>query len=98
MKLSLRTLIVVFGIGVLSNGFALVEPSRPALANLDARQKELVRSLPAEKRHAAAELRNRLPQAQIDFDEITASPKRICTTAGFLTGANGVGRAVSEAS
>ena len=93
-----RSLIAVFALGIVSNALAVVEPSRPALTNLDARQKEPGRSLPAEKRHAAAELRNRLPQAQIDFDEITASPKRICTTAGFLTGANGVGRAVSEAS
>src|SRR5437762_5999173 len=93
-----RRVIAVFAFGALSNAFAVVEPSRPALTNFDARQKELVRSLPAGKRQAATALRERLPQAQIDFDEITGSPKRVAATDGFLTGPNGIGRAVSEES
>src|SRR5213075_927117 len=93
-----QRVIEVFALGVLSNAFAVVEPSRPALTNFDGRQKELVRSLPAGKRQAATALRERLPQAQIDFDEITGSPKRVAATDGFLTGPNGIGRAVSEES
>ncbi|HXJ58482.1 MAG TPA: M36 family metallopeptidase, partial [Verrucomicrobiae bacterium] len=54
--------------------------------------------MPAEKRDAANKLRERLTQAQIDFDEITGSPKRISAAHGFLTGPNGIGGAVSEKS
>ena len=96
MKLSRRTVVVVFAIGALSNALAILEPSRPALANFDVRQRQFGLRVPAEKVHAAAKLRERLPEAQIDFDEITSSPKRIATTRGFLTAPNGVGRAASE--
>src|SRR5438094_975655 len=98
MKLSCRIAVVVFVFGVLSNAFAVVEPSRPALANFDLRQRQLVLRVPAGKLHAADGLREKLPEAQIDFDEITGSPKRIAATRGFLTGPNGVGGAVSEES
>src|SRR5881396_3106299 len=98
MKLSRRTVAVVFAIGALSNALAILEPSRPALGNFDVRQRQFGLRVPAEKVHAAAKLRERLPEAQIDFDEITSSPKRIATTRGFLTAPNGVGRAASEES
>src|SRR5437867_3410829 len=98
MKLSCRTVVVVFAIGALSNAFGIVEPFRPALTNSDVRQRQLGLRVPAENVHAAVKLRERLPETQIDFDEITGSPKRIATTRGFLTGPNGIGRAVSEGS
>src|SRR6058998_1915746 len=97
-KISRRTVAAAFAFGVLLNAFAVVEPSRPALRNFDVRQKEVVLRVPAERREAAAKLRERLPQAQIDFHEITGSPKRVAATDGFLTGPNGIGRAVSEGS
>src|SRR5262245_2981688 len=96
MKISRLTVVAVVVIGAVSEAFALVEPTRPALANFDARQRELVRPPRGEQRQAASKLREQAPQAQIDFDEITGSPKRIASATGFLTGPNGVGRAVSE--
>jgi len=98
MKFSRRTVVVLFAIGALSNAFGIVEPFQPALTNFDVRQRQFGLRVPAEKVHAAAKLRERLPEAQIDFDEITSSPKRIATTRGFLTAPNGVGRAVSDRS
>src|SRR5438093_5547097 len=98
MKLSCRIAVVGFAFGVLSNAFAVLEPSRPALTNFDVRQSKVVLPVPEERRAAAARLRQRLPQAQIDFHEITGSPKWIAAADGFLTGQNGLGRAVSEES
>ncbi len=80
----------------LPNARAALQPSRPALPNIDARPRTMVQLPAAERSQAAAKLRERVPQAQIDFDEITGSPKRIAATRGFLTGLNGVGGAVSE--
>src|SRR5438445_912487 len=98
MKIPCRMVVVVFAFGTLSISFAIVEPSRPALTNFDVRQSKVVLPVPEERRAAAARLRQRLPQAQLDFHEITGSPKRVAATDGFLTGPNGVGRAVSEES
>lgn len=42
-----------------------------------------------------AELRAQVPNAAVDFDEITGAPKLISAQDGFLTGAAGQGRAVS---
>src|SRR5437899_2838416 len=98
MKIPCQIVVVVFAFGALSIAFAIVEPSCPALTNLDVRQKEVVLRVPAERREAAAKLRERLPHAQIDFHEITGSPKRVAAMDGFLTGPNGIGRAVSEES
>src|SRR5262245_54418625 len=98
MKISRRTVVAVVVIGVFSEAFAIVEPSRPALANFDVRHREVIRPVPGEKRRAAARLREQAPQAQIDFDQITGSPKRISCASGFLTGPDGIGRAVSQES
>src|SRR5205809_7338164 len=96
MKIPCRIVIVVFGFGTLSICFAVLEPSRPALTNFDVRQSKVVLPVPEERRAAAARLRQRLPQSQLGFHEITGSPKWIAAADGFLTGPNGVGRAVSE--
>ena len=96
MEMFRRIAVVVSAFGLVSNAVALVEPSRPALTNIESRQKEITWPAPAEKRHAAAKLSERIPQVQIEFEEITGSPKRISTTRGLLTGPNGIGRAVSE--
>src|SRR5207249_1655068 len=96
MHLSRRIAVVAFTIYIASNSFAVIEPSRPALTNFDLRQQENVLRVPAKKREAALQLQRRIPQAVIDFDEITGSPRRVATTYGFLTGPNGVGGAVSE--
>src|SRR6266581_534561 len=96
MKIPCRMVVVVFAFGTLSISFAVVEPSRPALTNFDVRQSKVVLRVPEERRAAAARLRQRLPQVQIDFHEITGSPRRITAADGFLTGPNGVGRAVSQ--
>ena len=43
----------------------------------------------------AAQLRTRLPEAQVDFDQITGAPKFIRARNGFLTDEDGRGRAVN---
>ena len=43
----------------------------------------------------AAELRDRVPGLQIDFDEIRATPKRIASASAFLSGPGGQGGSIS---
>jgi hypothetical protein len=49
------------------------------------------------QRAAAATLRNRLPNAQIEPSRFTRSPRLVTAERGFLTGVNGTGGAISAA-
>lgn len=76
--------------------YAFRAPDRPALPNLDSRQKPGAperKPLPAQAAAAQA-LRSTLPGARVDFDRVTGTPKFATGGSSFLTGQNGVGKAV----
>src|SRR6266481_4710750 len=81
---------------VASNARAFLPPERPLLPNFDKR----VPSQPppaglSESLAALEKLRARLPGARVDFDPVTGAPKMVSGGEGFLSGVNGVGKAVS---
>ncbi len=49
------------------------------------------------QRDAATTLKQRVPDAQVDYDGVTSSPAWVRSVHGFLTGPNGSGRAISSA-
>src|SRR2546425_956704 len=75
---------------------AFKEPAHETPANFDRRQPRANPAPSPERAAALAQLRERLPQLQIDFDEIRGTPKRIAAADGFLSGANGQGRALAS--
>src|SRR5712671_1594747 len=82
-----------------ANGFAFLPPDRPALPNIDRRTDgTLTNPVVSSNRQAAVErLRTRLPQAQVEFDQVSGAPKYISAGGQFLSGPNGQGKAVSAA-
>jgi Fungalysin metallopeptidase (M36)/Bacterial Ig domain/Immunoglobulin domain/Immunoglobulin I-set domain/Fungalysin/Thermolysin Propeptide Motif len=82
-----------------SASFAQSAPKRPLLPNFDQRAlpAPAAESASAEQKAAAEHLRALVPQVKVDFDPVTGAPKCVAATDGFLTGANGAGKAVSAA-
>ncbi|MFN7141567.1 MAG: hypothetical protein ACK4UN_19750, partial [Limisphaerales bacterium] len=91
---SLAVLLAAVCCLVLTNSaFGFREPDRPVLPNFDKRQQRQA-DLPQEKKNAVGKLKQRLPQARIDFDEIVGAPRHIHGGDRFLTGPNAQGGAV----
>jgi hypothetical protein len=98
--------ICVFGL-CLPGARAFISPKTEPLKNYDKRD-ELSRQTPDKRAsltapgtarsEAAAALQSRVPQVRIKEDKILGTPRHIAATHGFLTGAGGRGKAVSEAS
>jgi hypothetical protein len=82
-----------------ASGHASLASERPSLPNFDKRatQAQGGEVVSGEQQAAAAQLRTLLPQARVDFDPVTGAPKMVAATDGFLSGANGMGKAVSAA-
>jgi hypothetical protein len=74
---------------------AFLPSSRKPLPDIDRRGEPLA-SVPEAQKAAAAIVQGRVPGAQVDFDRVTGAPKFIASSDGFLTGPEGVGRAVSS--
>lgn len=73
--------------------WAFQQPVREQLPNFDKRQSqsEATNAEPAAKIAAAARVRGAKPDARIDYDAVTGSPKWIGSPSGFLTGPAGNG-------
>ncbi|MEI6393082.1 MAG: M36 family metallopeptidase [Verrucomicrobiota bacterium] len=82
-----------------ANSHASKAPERPALPNFDQRADKPggMETVSGEQRAAVEQLRALLPQVRVSFDLVTGAPKMVAATDGFLSGANGVGKAVSAA-
>ncbi len=78
--------------------FAATIPDREPLPNFDSREKSAAAAPPTGTRKKAREsLRSRLPEVDVDFDEVSGAPKFIRSPRGFLSGRNGSGGAISAA-
>ncbi|MSU59588.1 MAG: hypothetical protein EXS35_15715, partial [Pedosphaera sp.] len=78
---------------------AATAPSTPQLSDFDKRQSAAVsEDVDASRAAAAMRLRNNVPGLKVDFDSITRAPKDVSSADGFLTGANGAGRALGPGS
>lgn len=75
--------------------FAAQPQPSPPLTNFDVRLP--APASPPGYNAALAHLRDDIPDARIHLDKITGSPAWITSPRGFLTGANGVGRAIPPA-
>ncbi len=73
--LSRALFIPVIMLGVL-RGWAFLPPAQTRLPNIDLRGAAGVdaAAVTVEQRAAAAELRSRLPNVRVDFDEVTGAP------------------------
>jgi uncharacterized repeat protein (TIGR01451 family) len=96
MMFRLRFLSVfLFSLANVALGF--VQPAKPSLPDFD--QRGGAASAPEvvspEQRRAVKQLQGRLPHAQVEFDPVTGGPKSVWSGREFLTGSNGLGRAVS---
>jgi hypothetical protein len=78
---------------------ASVAPKTDPLPNFDKRALPPAggAAVTAEQAAAAEQLRARLPQVQISFDRLIGAPKMVAASDGFLTGPNGLGKAVVAA-
>jgi len=73
----------------------VLPPASPQLTNYD---KRIPITPDASSRPAfATSFQSKLPDAKVDFDVITGSPKWIRREQGFLTGPAGEGKAISPA-
>ena len=72
---------------------AAAYPTRAHLPDFDSRVQNASPQTPASVDHAPAlaNLKARVPDVKVDFDEITGSPAWIRSEQGFLTGTNGGG-------
>src|SRR6266540_1214998 len=71
------------------------QPFGGRLENFDRRER--VAAVPPGRAQALARLQGELPEARVEFDEVTGAAKFVRAHDGFLSGANGVGRAVPAA-
>src|ERR1051325_10228685 len=78
---------------------ALLPPARDLLPNFDKRGegRPPEETVSAEQRGAVEQLRARLPKARVDFDSTIGAPKWISAGEEFLSGTNGVGKAITAA-
>ena len=86
-KLITRTLLAALALVSFSfRSHAVVTPEHGSLTNLDKRVTEQPKAALTPERTAALDkARRRIPDLQIDFDDIIASPKWIRSQKGFLT-------------
>jgi uncharacterized repeat protein (TIGR01451 family) len=91
----LAAVLLAIAVVFLPEARAFKQPGHETPANFDRRQLRPNPTLSPERSAALAQLRERLPQLQIDFDEIRGTPKRIAAADGFLSGPNGQGRALA---
>src|SRR5207253_525947 len=77
-----------------NNSLASIAPQRPMLPDFDKRNP---RPPMAAQKAAAQYLTSLLPQARVDFEPLLGTPKLVSVSEGFLTGVNGIGKAVSTA-
>jgi uncharacterized repeat protein (TIGR01451 family) len=71
------------------------QPFGGRLENFDRRER--IASAPPGRAQSLARLQRALPEARVEFDEVTGAAKFVRAHDGFLSGANGVGRAVPAA-
>ncbi|HZQ48164.1 MAG TPA: hypothetical protein VFC07_14200, partial [Verrucomicrobiae bacterium] len=83
-----------------AHAFALPSQAEVELSNFDKRLENIHPSAASAMDHrtALANLRGRLPEARVDFDELIGSPKWISSPHGFLTGPDGHGGGISARS
>ena len=81
----------------LTGARAFASQTQAELPNFDKRQEIIsLSAAPAlDHRAALANLKARLPDARVDFDELLGSPKWITSVHGFLTGPEGRGGGIS---
>jgi Fungalysin metallopeptidase (M36)/Calx-beta domain/Fungalysin/Thermolysin Propeptide Motif len=105
MKLALK---FIFGIALFggwsllpgpTGALAATLPTRPQLPDFDVRTQTQSSSAGAtpDRASALAKLAARVPDARVDFDNITGSPAWIRSENGFLTGTNGGGAFSAQA-
>ena len=70
-------------------------PPLPPFPDFDKRPRPVV--ITADKQKAAADLRALAADATVQFDAVTHGAAHVTTARGFLSGANGQGRAISDA-
>ena len=82
---------------VCANGLAFEAPNRIVLPDFDRRLDEAQTNSAesGDQQNAVAQLRTRLPQARVEFDQVIGAPKFISAGDQFLSGAYGQGKAVS---
>src|SRR5436853_3772817 len=79
-----------------ATGQAFLAPERARLPNFDKRASQPnAEAVSAEQRRALAQLRMRLPATRVDFGPVTGAAKWVSTDGDFLSGSNGVGKAIS---
>ena len=94
MSQGLVTAVAVWLIGSLCLGEVHAQDApRARPASIDLRRKLV--EVPAGAEQGKADLRVRLRDASVDWDEVTGAPKMIKAAEGFLTGPNGEGGAVT---
>jgi uncharacterized repeat protein (TIGR01451 family) len=97
MKRNIELVLLGLCLALSFNVMAILPPGREPLPDLD-RRRSLEAKLDApsaDQRKAADKLRERVPNAQIDFDELRGSPKFVTVPSGFLSRPGGGGNAVS---
>ncbi|EEF63422.1 M36 family metallopeptidase [Pedosphaera parvula] len=93
------SLIGVFMLLSLLPCLAFLPDSQTELANFDKRLESTAKpaKAPTRQNQAIAEFNTRLPDVNIQLDEILQTPKWISSTKGFLSGPDGKGRTISPA-
>ncbi len=74
---------------------AFQKPARQELPNFDRREPQAQSALHRKNAQAETRLRQTLPKAQVEFDEIVGSPKLVSSPDGFLSGKKASGRGIS---
>src|ERR1051325_9701501 len=69
---------------------------RASFTNFDHRASVRLEAARPEQSAALERLKQRLPDAVVDFDPVFATPKWVQSSGGFLTAENGEGRGVSK--
>jgi uncharacterized repeat protein (TIGR01451 family) len=92
-----RLIIMVVGFFVTFASCA-ADQALPALPNFDQRRVNLASPGDLEQRAAATRLKTLLPQAQLDLDAVSGTPRWVMSPYGTLTGPRGQGKSVSRKS
>src|SRR5256885_11585214 len=85
---------LVFGLGILSLT-ATLRAAEEKLPNLDKRARKTQKELAEARRQGLDHLAELAPEAQVDFEPITGSPRWISSREGFLSGPDGSGKAIT---
>jgi hypothetical protein len=93
-KLFLSTLVLISLLSGLQ-AFSFIAPEGKRIENFDLRTGAAEAAPSPAQTNALNYLRSLVPAVRVEFDPVVASPKFISAREGFLSGANGAGRAVS---